>query len=53
MRRVMDALGGLGCVMSRHAARNGHASSVKPTTSSVVTRTNADDTSAKPAPGPM
>ena len=39
--------------MARHAARNGHASSVRSTTTIVLIRTNADDINAKPAPGPM
>jgi hypothetical protein len=33
--------------------RNGHVSSVSITITIVPSRTNADDTSAKPAPGPI
>ena len=51
--RVMVALGGAGMVSTRHNARKGHARSENSTTTTVVSRTNADETRAKPAPGPM
>ena len=53
INRLIEALGFFGSMISRHSARNGQARTVAKTASTVVTSTNAEDMSAKPAPGPM